>query len=488
MTSTPQQQAPNALPLGQLKRMPLGLRLAVLIALLMVLGMGVMSLVILVKQNEVRHAQIQDFGTALSLQLAASVVEPLFTNDQVALDVLTSNFVKLPRIQGAEIVDSKGGVVAKAGYIPGDIAPLPALGGGLISVFRAPPEVVAFSGPIAFKGVSAGFARINIETSQHSRAHSSTIRTLLVTCALVTLIAIIVAWFISRYVSRPINQILRAIANIGSGEIQPNTVERRGDELGQLMAAINQMGQGLLQKNQVESLLSRFLAKDVADEMLSQLDTVNIGGARVDATVLFADIVGFTSMSEQISPEEVAEFLNEYYGYFTLCSRFFFGTVDKFIGDCAMVVFGAPKTDPEHSFHAVSCAILIQKLMERLNQARVAEGKPEVLVRIGVNSGEMLAGIMGDSERMEYTVVGDSVNLASRLCNESSGGQVIIEESLYQKLVPGDRVLASSYKSIRLRGKAQPSTIYTVEDVASEYRIPMQSMIDDVMGKKRGAA
>jgi adenylate cyclase len=468
--------------------MPLGLRLAVLIALLMVLGMGVMSVAILVKQNEVRHAQIQDFGTALSMQLAVSVVEPLFTNDQVALDVMTANFVKLPRIKGAAIIDSSGQVIAESGYSRGDIAELPTYEGGLASILEAPPDIVGFSSPISFKGVRAGNARINIETSQHSRAYSSTLRTLLVTCAVVTLLAMVVAWFISRYVSRPISQILEAIANIGSGgEIQSNTVERRGDELGQLMSAINEMGHGLLQKNQVESLLSRFLAKDVADEMLSQLDTVNIGGARVEATVLFADIVGFTTMSEELSPEEVAEFLNEYYGYFTLCSRFFFGTVDKFIGDCAMVIFGAPKADTEHSFHAICCAVLIQKLMERLNQVRVADGKPGVMVRIGVNSGQMLAGVMGDSERMEYTVVGDSVNLASRLCGESSGGQVIIEDGLYQKLAPGGKIVASSYKSIRLRGKTMPSTIYTVEDVAEEYRMPMTSMIDEVMGKRSAA-
>jgi adenylate cyclase len=467
--------------------MPLGLRLAVLIALLMVLGMGVMSMVILVKQSEVRHDQIQAFGTALSMQLAASVVEPLFTNDQVALDVMTANFARLPRIEGAAIVDSNGNAVARAGNSREDIATLPSHKGGLLAVFKAPPEIVSFSSPIVFKGVIAGAARINIETSQHSQAHQSTLRTLLVSCAIVTLIAVVMSWFISRYVSRPISQILAAISNIGSGEIQPNTVERRGDELGLLMSAINEMGQGLLQKNQVESLLSRFLAKDVADQMLSQLDTVNIGGARVDATVLFADIVGFTSMSEQISPEEVADFLNEYYSYFTRCSRFFSGTVDKFIGDCAMVVFGAPKPDAEHSFHAISCAVLIQKLMERLNEARIKDGKPAVMVRIGVNSGEMLAGVMGDSERMEYTVVGDSVNLASRLCNESSGGQVIIEEALYQKLADDGRILASSYKSIRLRGKALPSTIYTVEDVAAEYHLPMENLIDEVMGNRSAA-
>lgn len=487
MASTPL-HLPIPLPLGQLKRMPLGLRLAVLIALLMVLGMGVMSVAILVKQNEVRHKQIQDFGTALSMQLAVSVVEPLFTNDQVALDVMTANFIKLPRIAGASILDSAGQMVAQAGNSRTDIAPLPNYEGGLASILEAPPVIVAFNSPVSFKGVSAGNAHINIDTTLHSEAYSSTLRTLLVTCALVTLMAVVVAWFISRYVSRPITEIMAAIATIGSGgEVQSNTVERRGDELGQLMSAINEMGHGLLQKNQVESLLSRFLAKDVADEMLGQLDTVNIGGSRVEATVLFADIVGFTTMSEEMSPEEVAEFLNEYYGYFTLCSRFFFGTVDKFIGDCAMVVFGSPKPDAEHSFHAISCAVLIQKLVVRLNQARLADGKPEVMVRIGVNTGEMLAGVMGDSERAEYTVVGDSVNLASRLCGESSGGQVIIEEALYNKLADSGKIMATSYKSIRLRGKALPSSIYTVEDVAQEYRMPMTSLIDDVMGKRNAA-
>ncbi len=476
------------MPIGLLRRMPLGLRLAVLITLLMVLGMGVTSVTILVKQNEVRYKQIQDFGAALSMQLAASAVEPVFTNDQVALDVMTANFVKLPRIYGARILDKRGKILAQSGT-RAFVTALPKNDGGLASILQTPPEVVAFSSPISFRGARAGAAEINIETSEHSRSYSNTLRVLLVTCALVTLMAVVVAWFISRYISRPITELLAATARFGSGdnELQSNTVERRGDELGQLMSAINEMGQGLLQKNQVESLLGRFLAKDVADQVLSQLDTVSIGGERVVATVLFADIVGFTTMSEQMSPEEVAEFLNEYYGYFTQCSRFYFGTVDKFIGDCAMVVFGAPKSDPEHYFHAICCAILIQKLIERLNELRVAAGKAAVMVRIGVNSGEMLAGVMGDKDRMEYTVVGDSVNLASRLCGESSGGQVIIEDAMYQQLAQDKKIVASSYKSIRLRGKALPSAIYTVEDVASEYRMPMEALIEDVIGDRSAA-
>lgn len=474
-------------PLRQLRRMPLGLRLAVLFALLIVLGMGAMSLIILLKQSELRDQQLEDFGTALAMQLAASAVEPLFTDDRVALQLLAANFARLPRIAGAEIVSRSGEVVARAGLnFPVRVAPVPGAEGWLYRL-QPPPETVSFSSPVSFRGRRAGDARLSVDTRQHSRFYRNTLHTLLVSCALVTTIALVGAWYISRHVSRPLRRLLEATARIGSGELPALLEERRTDELGQLMAAISEMGHGLLQKKQVEALLGRFLAKDVAEEVLAQLDTVNIGGARVEATVLFADIVGFTSLSERLSPEEVAEFLNEYYEHFTACSRYYAGTVDKFIGDCAMVVFGAPKPDPEHRVHAVCCAMLMQALVSRLNEERVARGKPVVLVRIGLNSGQMLAGVMGGRDRMEYTVVGDAVNMASRLCGEASGGQIIIEQSLYQALAEAQVVHAAPCRTIRLRGKRLPSTIYAVEDVAPEYRRVMVGRVEAMLGQRRAA-
>lgn len=477
---------PLSLPLGNLKRMPLGLRLAILIALLMVLGMAVMSLAVASKQNELRHRQIVDFGNALASQLAASAVEPMFTNDSLALEVQTRNFVNLPRIEGAIIKDADGNILARSGGAASTVAnPEPV--GGIAALLEMPPAVLSFSSPISFKNTTAGLAVINVRTDQLSRLYTNAQRALAFTCAIVTFIAIGVAWLISRYVSRPISQILSATRDISTGNLAVTAVERRGDELGQLMAAISEMGEGLLQKKQVETLLARFLAKDVADEVLSQLDTVNIGGERVEATVLFADIVGFTAMSEQLSPEDVASFLNEYYDYFNMCSRLYFGSVDKFIGDCAMVVFGAPKADADHRFHAVACAVLIQRLIKNLNEIRKAEGKPEVEVRIGVNTGQMLAGVMGAQDRMEYTVVGDAVNLASRLCGEATGGEIIIEENLYRNLHGQEKIQASSLKQIRLRGKSQPTMIYTVEGVAQDQQMTMNSLIDDVLSSKGGA-
>jgi adenylate cyclase len=274
---------------------------------------------------------------------------------------------------------------------------------------------------------------------------------------------------------------LNATTRIGEGRFDVKVDDRRNDELGKLITAINDMGDGLYKKTQVETLMSQFLAKDVADEVLGHLDTVQIGGERVTATVLFTDIVGFTSMSEQLTPEDVAEFLNEYFSYFTMCANLYFGTVDKFIGDCAMVIFGAPKKDPEHQFHAVECAVLMQKLNRKLNIARLHEGKHAVDLRIGINTGQMLAGVLGTSNRKEYTVVGDSVNLASRLCGEASPGEIIITQETYSSLFAAKKVIAHMHKKIRIRGKADPVETYIIDDVAREHQLIMEGLITDVL-------
>src|SRR6185436_9450190 len=127
-----------------------------------------------------------------------------------------------------------------------------------------------------------------------------------------------------------------------------------------------------------------------------------------------------------------------------------------------MVVFGAPRADTEHQYHALACAVLMQRLIGRINEIRATQNQPIAKLRIGVNSGEMLAGMVGSQTRMEYTVVGDAVNLASRLCNEAKAGQIIIEENLYHRLATNHVIAVNEPRAISLRGKAEPITIYAV--------------------------
>ncbi len=464
---------------------PLVLKLSIMISLLVVGGIGTVSLFMLSKHHSAQIEQINDFSSAMAMQFAASATEPLFADDTLTLEVLANNFLQLPRVMGVQVLDRELKPLASAGE-PGNteqIHRFVAERSGVSPRINQNGEhsEVVVSAPIRYRDALGGHVYLRIQTTALVYAHMRNLMLILLVVGLVATVALWIAYRISRYVSRPISRMLEATDRIGAGNYQMAPGDRRNDEMGRLLEAINNMGQGLLRKSQVETLLNNFLARDVADQMIRRLDTVSVGGERVEATVLFADIVGFTSMSEQLSPEEVSEFLNETFSYLSMCSKLYFGTIDKFIGDCAMVVFGTPRVDEDHRMHAVACAVLMQKLMHNVNMVRARRNKSQIRLRIGINTGMMLAGILGNNEKMEYTVVGDSVNLASRLCSEAEPGQIITTEDVHDALVADDKIVASRYKKLRVRGKVDPVDTYLIEGVRKEYQFTINSLIDDVM-------
>jgi adenylate cyclase len=307
---------------------------------------------------------------------------------------------------------------------------------------------------------------------------------ILIYSALVTLVlgaafCAIAAWLAKR-LARPIHTLVEATRAVQQGRFR-EVLEKRNDELGSLIDAFNGMGQGLVRKGKVEELMRQLLDRDIADKLLANVEPVQMGGERVKATVLFADIVGFTSLSEKMSPEQVNTFLNEYFSYLDICARFYFGTVDKFIGDAVMVLFGAPRANPEHQYHALACAVLMHRLVERLNEQRRERGEPVARLRIGLNSGEMLAGLIGSRMRMEYTVVGDAVNLASRLCNEADAGQILIAEPVFKEVSALHPLVVADSWEIAIRGKEQPMTVYAVTGIAHSHALVLDRLIDDVL-------
>ncbi|MBT3833316.1 MAG: HAMP domain-containing protein [Gammaproteobacteria bacterium] len=467
------------------KSIPLLIRLTVLISLLVFSSISLISLTTMSKQGDLQSSQIRDFGHAMAMQLAASATEPLFTEDNLSLELQLINFLNLPRVQGGAIFDAEQNTL----MTKGDIGTEPSLHillqesqTRLAPVSRSDADnMLQVVAPIVFRDVTAGFVAINLKAESIAKAYTDMLVLLLVVAVALAAVAAVAAYYISRHVSRPISHLLAATHQFEAGNYEVKVKERRYDEIGRLTEAINSMSQGLYRKNQVESLLDQFLAKDIANEVLRQLDTVQVGGERVTATVLFVDIVGFTNRSEKMSPEEVADFLNEWFNYFIVCARMYFGTVDKFIGDCAMVVFGAPKENPNHQFHAVACAVLMQKLARSHNARRRLKDQPPVELRIGINTGQMLAGILGTQQRKEYTVVGDSVNLASRLCSEAEAGQTIISQDFFQTLSAEHKIVAQAHRKNSIRGKEIPIDTYIVEDVEKEYQRAMDSLIEDVL-------
>ncbi len=193
----------------------------------------------------------------------------------------------------------------------------------------------------------------------------------------------------------------------------------------------------------VRSNFERYFAPNVAAEIAQQQQAVKLGGDKRPVTVLFSDIRGFTTMSETMSPDAIAGLLSD---YFTEMVDIIFshgGTLDKFIGDAIMALWGAPIPHEDDADRAVSAAIGMQRSLVALNEKWKSEGRPTIGVGIGINYGEAFAGNIGSHLRLEYTVIGDAVNVASRLCSNADGGEILISDPLYQILKgkprrPGD--------------------------------------------------
>ncbi len=212
------------------------------------------------------------------------------------------------------------------------------------------------------------------------------------------------------------------------------------------------------EKRKVKQLFSRYVSKDVCEQLMDDPSRARLGGSRREMTVLFSDIRGFTTFSEAGQPEQIVQQLNE---YFTRMVEVVFahrGTLDKFVGDAVMALFGAPLDDPDHAEHAVQAARAMIRELEALNRGWAAEGRPTLAIGVGVNTGEMVAGNIGSESIMSYTVIGDAVNLASRLesLNKQYGTSIIVSEATRSRLKGDYHVRALGEAVVKGKTKAVP--------------------------------
>jgi len=204
----------------------------------------------------------------------------------------------------------------------------------------------------------------------------------------------------------------------------------------------------------------RFLSPDLVERIMTSGASFELGGQKTEATTIFCDIRGFTNISERSAPQEIVAMLNEHFTAVTEIIFHYQGTINKFIGDEVMAVFGAPFSTGDEPFQAVCAAIAIQNKNRELNELRKRNGKPPIELGIGMESGEVSAGYIGSPMRMEYTVIGDKVNTASRLCGQAKAGQIIVGKDTWERVK--DRVEGQLTGTVPLKGKEHPVEIYEV--------------------------
>ena len=271
------------------------------------------------------------------------------------------------------------------------------------------------------------------------------------------IVSAIGAGVVARNVTRPIRRLVDAVQRIGRGDYSPDIGVRRGDEIGTLAEALAQMTKGLVERDRAREMLGKMVSPQVAAEVMSK--GVELGGEERVVTVMFADIRGFARMSEVLPPAELVACLNAFLTALSDVIEKHGGGVDKFIGEGIMALFGAPVFQPDHAARAVAAALDMSRAIDQLNRQLVAHGRPSIDFGIGINTAAVVVGNMGSSRRLNYTAIGDGVNLAARIEKLTREYDVrTIVSAGTQAEAPG--FLFREIDRVRVRGRDEPVRVY----------------------------
>jgi adenylate cyclase len=458
-------------PEGTAIRVPLKVKLSLLITALVVLTVALVGLFLLRQQQQSLTAEMTKRGLTMAENFAAGAKTPLLTNDELTLGVLVTDAMKDPDVAYVIVSDQDGNVLARsdaravktAVVRPKELEPLK--NRLLIQTYKTPQgRIIDFAVPLVYSGVPVGALYLGFSEEAITAALASARNQALLITLLMVLAGLGGAVGLAALLSRPIFRLVQATGAIAAGNFNISLPVASRDELGVLTESFNRMARSLREKEMIKRAFTRYVAREVVEEILKNPENMALTGERRQVTVLFCDVRGFTPMSERMSPEEVVLLLNDFYTLMIETTFKYDGTLDKFLGDAVMAVFGAPIAHPDHSARAIRTALAMQEGIAGLNERRARQGKEPIAVGIGVSAGEAVAGTVGTEDRMEYTVIGDSVNLAARLESNAKPHQILISQSTYERV--RDLVDARPLGRIRVKGKEEEVEVYEVLGLA----------------------
>jgi class 3 adenylate cyclase len=279
--------------------------------------------------------------------------------------------------------------------------------------------------------------------------------------------AVAVSLMTNRIVN-PIRLLVRGTREVMSGNYDYHVDNRSKDEVGQLANAFNHMIGGLKEREQIRSLFGKYVHPSIVKDIMGNPEHLKMGGTHKTQTLLFSDIEGFTTISESMEAVQLVGFLNEYLGAMTEELSTNGGILDKYLGDGIMAFWGEPFTTKNHAFQACRAALAMQARLRVKSAEWVDRGLPELRMRIGIATGEVVVGNIGSDQARDYTCIGDTVNLSSRLegVNKIYGTQIIIDEVSRQ--LAGDRIVVRELDTVQVMGRWDVTRIFELVCLAGE--------------------
>lgn len=446
------------------------IKLALTLSLNMAIVVGFLGFIMIDQQRSALETQMRSMALSITGQFARDSKAPLLQGDKLSMGLNVQNILEYPGIEDALILNENLDVqCCKKGESKQNI---------VVDSWKTastPPWLIkedmntlSFLSPVVFQKTTVGY--VNIKFSKrfiNEKISEAITRVSIISISLISFLALLTLPFAARLL-KPLFGIHRATSEIAMGNLGHRLPDSRKDEIGELQRSFNNMAIKLEQKEVLKGALNRYVSKDIADEILNNPDNIHLGGEKKDVTVFFSDIRGFTAFSQQMEPEEVVELLNHYFSLLTEAIFHFGGSVDKFIGDAVMAVFGSPVKDENHMEQGIKAAVAIRELLDRANSLREKKGLSALPMGAGFDSGMAIAGNMGSSVRMEYTVIGDTVNLAARLSGVAKGGEIILDKKVFDKI--SEHAIGELCPEVSIKGIDKPLSLYKLSSLKGSWK------------------
>lgn len=416
------------------------------------------------QQEEVLYREMEKRAEVLVRHIAGEGKRALLSKNDLNLHAEIRELSETPNVLYAMVLDRRGRVLVHSslkqkGRILSGPIDQPALRAKslLFQYVRHGGEpVIDAAFPITTKfgekEVRIGTARIGLSQAALIAAIEKQKRSFITVSSVFVLLGAALAFIFGGLLARQLAILTAAMKKVARGELDQMVPISSGDEIGRLAGVFNDMILKLREKIHMEKYISGSTMQLI--KKIRGGGRLELGGERRYIVVLFSDIRGFTQMTESMSPEEVVHFLNIYLNLQAEVIRQRGGAVDKFVGDEIMAVF----TGEDAELNAARAAVEIQDFVGSLNASRRRAGRRQVRVGIGLNAGEAVMGNMGSQRQMDYTVIGDTVNVAAKLCDAAEPGRIIISRAVYEPLE--EECAAEELAPLRVKGKKAPLKVY----------------------------
>ncbi|MFO7644170.1 MAG: adenylate/guanylate cyclase domain-containing protein [Desulfosarcina sp.] len=449
---------------------PIWLKLCVGALLIVTVTIVSFSTFIINRQKSQLFDQTVTVGTVSLNYFVNNARIPLLDDDILSLNTLIKEANATEGLRYAVVTDTRGLIQAHTDVdrlgvaltLPTPTAPPTTRGEIAYFPFTdgSGEHILNLTRPVVFQNKHVGTVHVGVSLDFIEQLVSREKRSILLMTVGMMIIGLAIALFLGLRFSKPISELVAATEAIGKGNYRYRVALDRKDELGNLAVAFNQMGEELYRHTLTRQSFGKYVGEEVLEMILADPAETWLKGHKNDATILFADIRGFTAYAEEREPEALVEMLNTYFEITTRSLLEYGGYVDKFIGDCVLGVFGVPVFRKDHVERAVRAAL---DLMEQLHRHSLPHNPLLSSVGVGIHTGPIVSGNIGSQAKMEYTVIGDTVNLASRLSGLAAPGEVLVTDAVCEKL--GDMIAVKPAGIRLIKGKIAPVATFRVASI-----------------------